>query len=417
MNDPAKLFKQLNNEDPEKRIKAKKEIKEFVQYLSKVSSSRYSILRDETTHKKAEQHLAEVNKHFPFTSLYKALEQAYDDDMNDHILQVTDLPTRLYLLEILWYITDRQTIDTIARVYHTLPNNHCIQFSALRVLSNINTAASLGLLVTLLVQDNSVGDQSYALPIFMPLWDATQNIKALFPEILQTLDNEELRKALLPLFCSARRYGHLTKTDFQSNDLQIAKVGLMKDLIKENRRRLKLNKKGRPYRDSTEMVATIIEFLGSFQEEPEVVASLTKFLEDSDSTVVMNTVIALVSQGIVVDRKAIYFVAADPLTRIRFFEELEPLSKTSLFPDDFYAQEYFAESIMVNWLSSGMEMNASPDKMQLVSTRELIDSNERVRVFLYKFWYDSRQSWAVGQSGPQPIDQSKGVYRPLSDVQ
>jgi hypothetical protein len=397
------FLKKLNSPNETIREDAKRRLQEFSYSLHDISMNIDGPIRyDESIRTDSIKKLDEMRRRIGnLKILYEAIEHKYPDDSD------VNFSTKSNLFHVLWHLHDEATPEFIVDVYPKLPENHRIRFSALRVLTEINTEKSLRLLAQLLIK-RKLDVERDALILFLPLWKHTENVKSMLPEILQILDSKEFRRSILILFKYARKNGHITSRDFAGQDLSSAKQGLIKDLIKENKRRLKLSKTGDSYRDSTDLIGLMIEFLGCFRDDNEITTLIRQFLGDSDSGIILNATLALLSQEKPLEIKNFYRVAADPITRIDLYEGLKYLGQTQLFPDEFYNQESFAEAIMINWLRSGMEMGKPPDKIQLLTSREIECGDTHERVFIYKFWYKNNPDvWMVGQSGPQPIDSSR----------
>ncbi len=402
MIDFVKISQQLHSSDQAVQKQARTAVIDFWTSLTRLKSKCNAPgVRNESINQEANNQLEVLRRSFPFKQLYKAIDQPYQDDLDN---PYKNTPIRHYLLSLLWDIHEEDTLIFISRLFPNLPPAPEIQFSALRVLSAINTVESLRLLARLLVRYKSEVE-SKAYVILVPLFKDSSKIKALLPEILGVLDNSKFRLVLLELFQFARQKGDLKHDDFTNGDFTLAKPGLVEDLKNEHRRRIKLSKNGDSYRRSSDMIGLILDFLGSFRNDGDTTGLVNQFVDDVDPYVSMSAIIALFSKGQIPDSKCISRVAADPTTRIYLFNGLERLGKTQYFPREYYSQEQFAEGAMVNWLSHGMEMGKPPHKIQLLGKLAVEISNRQQNLYIYKFLYD-KKGWMVGQSGPQPLDTS-----------
>lgn len=293
--------------------------------------------------------------------LYEAIQRSYRDD------DARANSTRSALLTVLWTVNDRSTVNFIKKAYPTLPDNPDIRYSALRVLSVMNTADSLNLFLDLLVGTRPNLEHFY-FSLFVPLYDHTRNAKVLFPRLLELLSDKRYR---YPVYSLAVYYrdkkliangvfaGYRERMIEDFNQAEVDRAALLESSVEE-------------YSSLSDLLAVIVDGMGSFLKDPEIAGIFRESLDDPDPGVKLYSAISLVRVGEKVSPESLEPIAANPAIRLDLYEALE--------------------------------FGRPPDRIELLKTREITRGGERGRVYLFKYFYnDDKDGWMVGMSGPQPI--------------
>jgi hypothetical protein len=98
-------------------------------------------------------------------------------------------------------------------------------------------------------------------------------------------------------------------------------------------------------------------------------------------------------------------LAKNPSTRHVLFGILEEYGRTELFPHEYYTTEKGAESFLVNWLEFPTELNATPEKIEFVTTITVIEPANPVDYFVFKYTkllqsVKTDEVWMLGVAGP-----------------
>ncbi len=325
--------------------------------------------------------------------LYEAIQRSYrDDDAGAN-------STRSALLTVLWTVNDRSTVNFVKKAYPTLPDNPDIRYSALRVLSEMNTADSLNLFLDLLIGTRPNLEHFY-FGLFVPLYEHTRNAKVLFPRLLELLSDKRYR---YPVYSLAVYYrdkkliangvfaGYRERMIEDFNQAEVERAALLESSAEE-------------YSSLSDLLAVIVDGMGSFLKDPEIAGILRESLDDPDPGVKLYSAISLVRVGEKVSPESLGPIAANPATRLDLYEALKEMGQARFFPQAYFTQYHFAEGDMVRWLCYPTEFGRPPDRIELLETREITRGGVRGRVYLFKYFYnDDKDGWMVGMSGPQPI--------------
>ena len=128
-------------------------------------------------------------------------------------------------------------------------------------------------------------------------------------------------------------------------------------------------------------------------------------------------------------------LAGNPSTRHALFGILEGYGQADMFPSEYYTIEKAAESFLVTWLEFPTELNATAEKIELVTSITIVEPTETVDylVFKYKKFSNpekSEEAWMLGVAGPytsasRPYDvplrifsrfNAAGTVSPLDEV-
>ena len=108
---------------------------------------------------------------------------------------------------------------------------------------------------------------------------------------------------------------------------------------------------------------------------------LYTFLSLPDKWVKQNAILALLRNNNTVPGKHIREFAADREWRTSFYESLQSINKTAVFPKAFYSQLKFAESYLYNSLMEYYELDAKSMQFVKEKTAEINGKQKRFYVF------------------------------------
>jgi hypothetical protein len=106
-----------------------------------------------------------------------------------------------------------------------------------------------------------------------------------------------------------------------------------------------------------------------------------------------------------INEKEVTALAENPSTRHALFGILEGFGRSDLFPRDYLTLEKSAESFLVSWLEFPTELNAPPDKIELLTKITLHEDHEAMEYFVFKYMKLRPPSglpdgWMIGVTGP-----------------
>jgi hypothetical protein len=98
-------------------------------------------------------------------------------------------------------------------------------------------------------------------------------------------------------------------------------------------------------------------------------------------------------------------LAENPSTRQALFGILDGYGRAEMFPSEYYTIEKAAESFLVNWLEFPTELNATPEKVELVTTITIVEPTETLDYFVFKYkkffnLEKNEGAWMLGVAGP-----------------
>ncbi|GEM_PF-2026042 len=334
--------------------------------------------------------------HYDLSMICDAIKKDYPDDKDSFS------STRSSLFRLLWDLNDKDTPHFIREIYPHLPDNADILFSCLRVLSQMNTRESIEILIEILIKNQP--DLKYSCyTLFIPFERDTKNARYLFPELFKLLENNNYKYILYCLAlqcCDEKAIEGSVFKDYRSQVISDWKDAVMK--------RDGALKGSEEFKKADDLIAVIADFSNNFPHDGEIKSMLENSLHDSAPKVTLCATKSLLRLGENVPDLVLETLASSPETRLYIYEELCDLRLSYRFPKKHHNQPSFAEANMVRWLCSPFEFGRPPDKIELISTKEVNIDNEEGRVYLFKFFYnDDNDGWMVGLSGPQPIDIQK----------
>lgn len=321
-------------------------------------------------------------------------------------------------------LNDESTPDSLMAIFYdldpTLNDVYKYQYEILDVLREINTEKSFKVYAKI-IGKTPLGFPGNMFFIWQLKSNPTENIKHLFPEISDGLKIQKwIQGDILRIILTG-----CEKKFLSSGDLISSKDNLIwfynKLLIERD------SLPGTQYYRSyyTTHLPNLIECLSIYDNDPKLNIIYYESLKDNidykyvsiegaddneDLTVqkldiVLQASIALLKNDNEVDPKYVYRLVSDPVFRLNFYKGLEKANKLKYFPIDYLNQDYFAESVLMFFLTNNPESSA-PNKLKLIK-RVTINSGENKGAY---FFFDAGEGWndsthiRIECSGPQPLD-------------
>jgi len=321
--------------------------------------------------------------------IYKSIQQTWDDDDD------TELSTRAELIEVLGGVFDEQTPGVLLKLYPNLPQNPLIQAKALRALAQIGTGPSLQHFSQLILKHKPdlKGREAF---VFAPLYNLPEQLSLLYPRLLELTQKEAYQ---YPVY-------ELLTVGFAEKSLKAAALkpyanSIIKDYKTSRQKRANLSVGSESYLQVSPLVHTLVKCLAYFPQQDSVKTLLQTILKKEVPDIQLVAATTCLSENIPLPDSSIFSqLAANKMTRIQFYVQLEQMGKVNLFPKKWLTQEAFAESELVEWLSVPNKRNGPPTQITLVKKHKLADEGN---LYLFKFVYPGG-GWMAGISGPQPSD-------------
>ena len=320
--------------------------------------------------------------------IYAALDRKWVDDVRP------GAPTRRALLDILLQVYDETTPAKVEHYFPELRGDVILSLTALRILANINSEASIASLKRILLREPDLLSQISSSE-FEPLVSSPQHLGLLFPEILtlaidtrsqlqiyhwmeiglasESLDPRRVQDHLQPLQeLSQTLPQQLSETDMRSSE----------------------------YPFIQQLLNTVFRCLSHFPIRPEINQLLTENLTHPIPETRLAAIQGCIQAGIPIDSTVFIGLAQLPGYRTALYDLVQRLSYPEFFPQAYANQEAFAESDLVNWLA--ISQGKMPARIELLEKRDWQGIGETGMLYVYRFRYTS--PWQVGISGPQPVD-------------
>ncbi len=97
-------------------------------------------------------------------------------------------------------------------------------------------------------------------------------------------------------------------------------------------------------------------------------------------------------------------LAENPSTRQALFGILKGYGRANMFPPEYYTIEKGAESFLVNWLEFPTELNATPAKIEFMTTITIDEPTDALDYFVFRYTkvlrMKSDEVWMLGVAGP-----------------
>jgi hypothetical protein len=318
-------------------------------------------------------------------SIYSILIRKFPDDEEVN-------GVRAALLNSLYRIKSDTKIDFIRELYPQLSGFPNLQTAALAVLSSEDTEQSVETFLDLILIDTPHPDVSYNNQ-FSTFYYSAKNLSLLFPKILKLLEYEDYKKDIYQLLrigidsmvVKDEQYIKYKSVIIEDFKKIYAEKDTVSDWYQKNQYSWELN--------------NIIRTFSAFKDSPEAIQILKDLVDNEDLDISTTAVVCLIILGEEVTPENYLRIAESVRTRINFYDELNKISKTNLFPLEYYSQNYFAESDLYRWLYYD---DSEVDTLILLDTRKTEEGN----FYLYKFNFDYEEdTYYIGISGPQPSDE------------
>ncbi|KAA3646433.1 MAG: hypothetical protein DWQ07_09470 [Chloroflexi bacterium] len=370
MADIKRILENLRNSDLEIREEGLKQIREFDKKLS----------------------------HRDIQILLEASIEEFPDlrwDFNNSKHEIIQLLTK--------YISD----EHIPLVVDAFPNYDGLTKSqALQLLGQLESQKAARTLLQLL--DLSASELEFKFGSGYLVHGQPHHADIFFPDLLNYLDIEPLVGHILGLCLKCFENGLLDPGQLDSDSGKLIRLC---ESYREQVRHMEKDEDHKwiwedEYLSIRGDFAILIDLFGYFNH-PEVDRELAIAAEADDPKIRMFAIISRLRKGKKVDVSELTPIAAYSETRMWLYKMLLSLDKVALYPLEYFSQEAFAESEMVDWLSFGTELGKVPDEIELMKVFELDVGTTagKILYYLYRFrtfppHWAAKDGWMAGVSGP-----------------
>jgi HEAT repeat protein len=324
--------------------------------------------------------------------LYEAITTPYPDD------SLGANSTRAQLITVLKGVNSEDTPEFIRTTYPTLPRDPELQFTALSVLSEMNTPASLDVLRALLTDDPpDLGKKTGEL--FQPFYESPKHLGHLFPQLITLVNNRNFRFPVMETLMVGLENETIDKKSLTDS------LYIIRELYRAEKKKLKAYRTESPKAMGTKSLMEVsLKCLSHFPNETASRQVLDLALEDEDPEIKLSAAIARIHAGAAPDPKILLDLAANYRTRNSLYLQLMGSEQQNAFPDSFLTQEAFAESDLAGWINAQPEPALFPKKMEIAGRYPLDPTDESEGGYVYLIKFNMGYGWLAGISGPQPLD-------------
>ncbi|MBB1284411.1 TraB/GumN family protein [Flavisolibacter sp. BT320] len=265
--------------------------------------------------------------------LHKALLQTYADDEEYY-------STHSKLIDHILPLADATTLSFAEAAYAKLQEGENVnQFRLLQLLAHMKTSESFAVLKRLLPNLPRAGN---AIVLQKPLLDSAELTTTLFPELLQKANDPLFGTVVAVVANQLVEDSLLTKENLKA---------YKQEILQGAHNEWKLLQEGtyEPWE-----VVRWAHLLGGLND-PEGTTLLRTMLLHKDASLKKAVILALLRNNHTVPPTEIVKVAADKSPRLSFYEALQELGKTTLFPALYTSQKSLAESELYNLFSEDYE--------------------------------------------------------------
>jgi len=265
-------------------------------------------------------------------------------------------------------LNDSSVVDVVRAQYNIINDSTGdVQMLMLGLLASQKTATSYKLLKQLFLEHSPKSGNSYS--VINALLDTLNLAKDLFPEVTALFGDTVIGGGIAKLAIEL----------LDSSVLSIEKIlqnenGLI-NLAQKQYEEIKNDEEAYPVYN-----VNVIALLGRFNTKQSN-DMLYTFLSLPDKWVKQNAILALLRNNNTVPGKHIREFAADREWRTSFYESLQSINKTAVFPKAFYSQLKFAESYLYNSLMEYYELDAKSMQFVKEKTAEINGKQKRFYVF------------------------------------
>ncbi len=211
----------------------------------------------------------------------------------------------------------------------------------------------------------------------------------IFPGILVALRSKHLRMTAMRHALAALSKGAVSAQVFRDHVQDIAAIltenlPLAKQYQQPNVKRWDANVQYHAVRHESGIALDLATYLA----DPKLLSAASDWLELTDPYLLTYAQLAILSLGGKPDTRALYQAAASAEYRNVLYEGLGRLGRASVFPTDYHKVGYFAESRLVEWLSSGFELGEAPDTIEVAGAVRHEESGKAVLSILFRFTHE-----------------------------
>jgi hypothetical protein len=317
------------------------------------------------------------------------------------------------LLRLLWDSGHPSFLPVLEETYDKLEGKSEARESALRILTEMQSADSLALLAKLLKRPSSRSVDFSTL--FVPIKPSTEIAKRLFPDLLDALGNVEHRASLYQLVLDFVEKGllELNKQPAFRKDVLERMTGLWAEHTKSIDHhaavldQTDLLEKGKSLPEGLgrtfEEIEVLVDLIG-YSGDPKAVDVLQKITTSSSIRIRIFAFGSILMLGGDVTDAALEQVANQPSGRALLWRVLSGRKKLARFPKRYQNQEDLAHAAMAQWLEFPTELGCSPKEIQTLAVLRLEEDHNSVLLYLLKYRHPGLEegSWVVGVAGTYP---------------
>lgn len=266
--------------------------------------------------------------------LHQALLQSYQDEEEFY-------STHSKLVEHILPLADATTLSFAEAAYTQLQEQENVsQYRLLQLLAKMNTSESFAVLKRLLL--SSLPKAGNPIVLQQPLLDSSQLTRTLFPALLQKADDSLFGTVVAVVTNQLVEDSLLAREDLKA---------YKQTILQGARNEWKLLQEG-TY-EPWELIrwARLLGWLNEF----EGTALLRTLLPQKDVFLKQAVILALLRNQHTVPATEITKVAVDKSARLYFYEAMQEIGKTNLFPALYASQKSLAESELYNLFAEDYE--------------------------------------------------------------
>ena len=266
-----------------------------------------------------------------------------------------------------------------------------IRFPFLELIAKDKTSGNFELIRKLLTKKLPSKGADYLL--FRKLEDSLSLTKILYPELLQYIADTTMGVPVAAL----------TRQMLDSGMISIDVVRPAKnDLLKLARRQLKYVLRADVDDGSFDYRVTELIALLAMMKQKETDDLVTEFLKAKIVSIKKEAALALIKNNKPVSPLTLKQVASDKYERAYFYNELDKLNKTNLFPVDFRSQQKLAESYIYQYLVDGND--GEPIDAELIYIKKIEDDykGEKKRFYFFRVNYPQEDADSTEMETTEP---------------
>jgi hypothetical protein len=316
------------------------------------------------------------------------------------------------LLRPLWDGGRAEWLPVVEEVYDRLEARGEGREYALRILTEMRTEASLGLLHRLLLRPSSRTVDLHL--VFVPIKPSAETAKRLFPRLFEAVPNLYEGGPLFNLILDFVRAGHLdlgAHAAFGGTLVERARgvAGRRgEDFIRFARVLDRIDPAPEAGGPPGEVEADFFEL--------EVLADLLGYVKGEGASGALREVLglrperlrayaaaSLLARGEGVGAGLLDGLAAGPSGRAVLWEALEGSGELDAFPAKYRSQRRLAEADMVRWLQFPTEFGCAPEELERLAVVRGADGEGAIGIYyFFKFRHPAHDGgkWLVGVAGP-----------------